>query len=317
MDRLELIKRNVQEIVTEEELEELLKKKEAPCAYVGYEPSGKIHMGHVLTVNKLIDLQNAGFRITVLLADVHAYLNKKGTLEEVKKVADYNKRCFIALGLDEEKTDFVYGSDYQLGSEYMLNVLKLSQAVTLNRATRSMDEVGRAMDNPMVSQMVYPLMQAIDIAMLEVDVAVGGIDQRKIHMLARENLKALGFPTPVCIHTPILLGLDGTKMASSKDNFISVDDTEEDIYKKFKKAFCKMGDTEENPILALFRYHIFPRYEKIVIERPEKFGGDLKYNSYSEMESAFAAEDLHPMDLKNSAAKYINEILDPVRKVLL
>lgn len=317
MDRLELIKRNVQEIVTERELEDLLNKKEAPRAYVGYEPSGKIHMGHVLTVNKLIDLQKAGFKITVLLADVHAYLNRKGTLEEVRKTADYNRRCFIALGLDEEETDFVYGSDYQLGAEYMLNVLKLSRTVTLNRARRSMDEVGRAMDDPTVSQMVYPLMQAVDIAMLGVDVAVGGIDQRKIHMLARENLKSLGFETPTCIHTPILLGLDGTKMASSKDNFISVDDNEEEIYRKFKKAFCKIGDTEENSILALFRYHIFPRYETVVIERSEKFGGNVTYTSYAEMESAFVAESIHPMDLKNSAAKYINEILDPVRKVLL
>jgi tyrosyl-tRNA synthetase len=317
MDRLELVKRNVEEIVTEEELQELLKKKESPRAYVGYEPSGKIHMGHVLTVNKLIDLQKAGFEITVLLADVHAYLNKKGTLEEVRKIADYNRRCFIALGLDAEKTDFVYGSDYQLGAEYMLNVLKLSRVVTLNRARRSMDEVGRAMDDPAVSQMIYPLMQAVDISLLEVDVAVGGIDQRKIHMLARENLKSLGFETPICIHTPILLGLDGTKMASSKDNFISVDDTAEEIYRKIKKAYCKIGDIEENPILALFRYHIFPRYETIVIERPEKFGGNLTYTSYSEMESAFMAEDIHPMDLKNSAAKYINEILNPVRKVLL
>lgn len=317
MDRLELVKRNVQEIVTEEELEELLKKKEAPRAYVGYEPSGKIHMGHVLTVNKLIDLQKAGLKITVLLADVHAYLNRKGTLEEVRKIADYNRRCFIALGLDEEKTDFVYGSDYQLGAEYMLNVLKLSRAVTLNRARRSMDEVGRAMDDPTVSQMVYPLMQAVDIAMLDVDIAVGGIDQRKIHMLARENLKSLGFGTPVCIHTPILLGLDGTKMASSKDNFISIDDTEEEIYRKFKKAFCKIGDVEENPILALFRYHIFPRYETVIIERPEKFGGNLTYGSYAEMEKAFVEEKVHPMDLKNSAAKYINEILNPVREVLL
>ncbi|HII80741.1 MAG TPA: tyrosine--tRNA ligase [Methanosarcina sp.] len=317
MDRLELIKRNVQEIVTEEELEGLLNKKEAPRAYVGYEPSGKIHMGHVLTVNKLMDLQKAGFKITVLLADVHAYMNKKGTLEEVKKIADYNRRCFIALGLDEKQTDFVYGSTFQLGPEYMLNVLKLSRAVTLNRAKRSMDEVGRAMDDPMVSQMVYPLMQAIDIAMLGVDVSVGGIDQRKIHMLARENLKSLGFEVPICIHTPILLGLDGTKMASSKENYISVDDTEEEIYRKFKKAFCKIGDVEENPILALFRYHIFPRYESIVIERPEKFGGNLTYHSYAEMESDFIEEKVHPMDLKNSAAKYINEILDPVRKVLL
>lgn len=317
MDRLELIKRNVQEIVTEGELEELLNNKETPRAYVGYEPSGKIHMGHVLTVNKLIDLQKAGFEITVLLADVHAYLNRKGTLEEVRKIADYNKRCFIALGLDKEKTNFVYGSDYQLGAEYMLNVLKLSRVVTLNRARRSMDEVGRAMDDPTVSQMVYPLMQAIDIAMLGVDVAVGGIDQRKIHMLARENLKSLGFETPICIHTPILLGLDGTKMASSKENFISVDDTEEEIYRKLKKAYCKIGDTEENPVLALFRYHIFPRYETVVIERPEKFGGNITYKSYEEMENAFVAESVHPMDLKNSAAKYISDILDPVRKVLL
>ena len=317
MYRLELVKRNVQEIVTEEELEELLNRKEVPCAYVGYEPSGKIHMGHVLTVNKLIDLQKAGFKVIVLLADVHAYLNRKGTLEEVRKIADYNRRCFVALGLDEKKTDFVYGSDYQFGAEYMLNVLKLSRAVTLNRARRSMDEVGRAMDDPTVSQMVYPLMQAVDIAMLEVDVAVGGIDQRKIHMLARENLKSIGFKTPVCIHTPILIGLDGTKMSSSKDNFISVDDTGEEIHRKFKKAYCKIGDLENNPILAILRYHIFPRYETVVIERPEKFGGNLIYTSYYEMENDFVAENVHPMDLKNAAAKYIDQILESVRNVLL
>jgi len=317
MYRLELVKRNVQEIVTEEELEELLNRKEVPCAYVGYEPSGKIHMGHVLTVNKLIDLQKAGFKVTVLLADVHAYLNRKGTLEEVRKIADYNRRCFVALGLDEKKTDFVYGSDYQFGAGYMLNVLKLSRAVTLNRARRSMDEVGRAMDDPTVSQMVYPLMQAVDIAMLKVDVAVGGIDQRKIHMLARENLKSIGFKTPVCIHTPILIGLDGTKMSSSKDNFISVDDTGEEIHRKFKKAYCKIGDLENNPILAILRYHIFPRYETVVIERPEKFGGNLIYTSYYEMENDFVAENVHPMDLKNAAAKYIDKILESVRNVLL
>ncbi|NPE31423.1 tyrosine--tRNA ligase, partial [Methanococcoides sp. SA1] len=100
MEKMDLIKRNVQEIVTEEELTKLLETKEHPSAYTGYEPSGKIHMGHVLTVNKLLDLQKAGFEITVLLADVHAYLNQKGTMEEVRKTADYNKECFLALGLD-------------------------------------------------------------------------------------------------------------------------------------------------------------------------------------------------------------------------
>ncbi len=314
MDRLALIKRNTEEIVTQEELERLLEAKESPTAYVGYEPSGKIHMGHVLTVNKLIDLQNAGFEVTVLLADVHAYLNEKGTMEEVREIADFNKECFIALGLEEGKTKFVYGSDYQLEPDYMLRVLKLARSTTLNRAKRSMDEVSRSADKPMVSQMVYPLMQAVDIAMLGVDVAVGGIDQRKIHMLAREGLPGLGYKAPICIHTPILLGLDGKKMSSSSNNFISMDDSGKAVKKKVNKAFCPEGDIVDNPVLALFKYHIMPRFEEITIHRPEKYGGDLHYPGYEELEAGFASKELHPMDLKAGAAEYMNRILEPVRE---
>ncbi|MRG77852.1 MAG: tyrosine--tRNA ligase, partial [ANME-2 cluster archaeon] len=291
MDRLALIKRNTEEIVTQEELERLLETKESPTAYVGYEPSGKIHMGHVLTVNKLVDLQNAGFEVTVLLADVHAYLNEKGTMEEVREIADFNKECFIALGLEEGKTKFVYGSDYQLEPDYMLSVLKLARDTTLNRAKRSMDEVSRSADNPRVSQMVYPLMQAVDIAMLGVDVAVGGIDQRKIHMLAREGLPGLGYKAPICIHTPILLGLDGKKMSSSSNNYISMDDSGKAVKKKINKAFCPEGDIVDNPVLALFKYHIMPRFEEITIHRPEKYGGDLHYRGYEELEAGFASKE--------------------------
>jgi tyrosyl-tRNA synthetase len=314
MDRLALIKRNTEEIVTQEELERLLETKESPTAYVGYEPSGKIHMGHVLTVNKLVDLQNAGFEVTVLLADVHAYLNEKGTMEEVREIADFNKECFIALGLEEGKTKFVYGSDYQLEPDYMLSVLKLARDTTLNRAKRSMDEVSRSADNPRVSQMVYPLMQAVDIAMLGVDVAVGGIDQRKIHMLAREGLPGLGYKAPICIHTPILLGLDGKKMSSSSNNYISMDDSGKAVKKKINKAFCPEGDIVDNPVLALFKYHIMPRFEEITIHRPEKYGGDLHYPGYEELEAEFASKELHPMDLKAGAAEYMNRILEPVRE---
>ncbi|NJD77535.1 MAG: tyrosine--tRNA ligase [Candidatus Methanoperedens sp.] len=317
MDSLSLITRNTEEIVTKEEIEALIESNKQPSAYVGYEPSGKIHMGHVLTVNKLLDLQQAGFKIMVLLADIHAYLNEKGTMDEVRKIADYNKRCFIALGLDEKKTKFVLGSSYQLKPEYMLDVLKLARSTTLNRARRSMDEVSRDAENPKVSQMIYPLMQALDIAHLGVDVAVGGIDQRKIHMLAREGLPELGYRAPVCIHTPILLGLDGKKMSSSKGNYISVDDTAEGIKKKMKGAFCTEGEVKDNPVLSLFKFHIMPRYPEIVIKRPEKYGGDLHYESYEKLESDFAAKALHPMDLKAAAAGYMNEILEPVRKLMV
>ncbi len=316
MDTLALITRNTEEIVTKEEIEALVDSKKQPSAYAGYEPSGKIHMGHVLTVNKLLDLQRAGFRITVLLADVHAYLNEKGTMDEVRTIAEHNKRCFIALGLDENNTNFVLGSSYQLGSDYMLDVLKLARSTTLNRARRSMDEVSRDAENPKVSQMIYPLMQALDIAHLGVDVAVGGIDQRKIHMLAREGLPELGYKAPICIHTPILPGLDGKKMSSSKGNYISVDDAPDDIKKKIKGAFCVEGEVKDNPVLALFRYHIMPRYPEVVIKRPSKYGGDLHYQSFEGLESDFASKALHPMDLKSAAAEYMNEILEPVRKLM-
>ncbi|OYT63255.1 hypothetical protein B6U67_03180 [Methanosarcinales archaeon ex4484_138] len=161
-------------------------------------------------------------------------------------------------------TRYVSGTEFQLGSEYTLNMLKLSRTTT--RARRSMDEVSRDAENPYVSQMIYPLMQAVDIAMLKVDVAVGGIDQRKIHMLARDTLPSIGF--------------------------------------------------KNNPILELFKYHIEPRYGKLIIERPEKFGGDIKYENYTALENDFAEKKIHPQDLKTSAAEHLINIFKPVRETM-
>lgn len=315
MDRLELVMRNTEEIVTVDELKALLEQKNRPRAYVGYETSGKVHLGHMLTANKLLDLQKAGFDVVVLLADLHAFLNEKGSLEEVRKIADYNRDCFMALGLDPERTEFVYGTNYQLKPEYMLKILQMARNTTLNRARRSMDEVSRNAENPMVSQMIYPLMQAVDIADLKIDLAVGGIDQRKIHMLAREELPRLGLPAPVCMHTPLIPGLNGEKMSSSKGNNIAVDEPAVDIEKKIMSAFCPAKVVENNPIMAIFKYHVFPRIEGgITIKRPAKFGGDMTYQNYEELEAAFVSGAMHPQDAKKACAAYMNEILAPVRE---
>jgi len=313
--RIKIIKRNLVEVVTEEEMIEVLEKKK-PKAYVGYEPSGEIHLGHMMTVNKLIDLQQAGVDIIVLLADLHAYLNEKGDFDEIKEVAEYNRKAFIALGLDESKVKFVLGSDFQLDEDYVLDVHKMARITTVNRARRSMDEVSRRKRDPVVSQMIYPLMQALDIAHLEVDFAVGGIDQRKIHMLARENLPKLGYPSPVCLHTPILVGLDGEKMSSSKGNYISVRDPPETVNQKIRKAFCPEKQIEENPIIQIAQYHIFPRFESFIVERPEKFGGDVEYRTFEELSRDYSAGNLHPMDLKLSIANYLNKLLENTRRKL-
>jgi tyrosyl-tRNA synthetase len=312
MDAYERVTRNTVEIVTEDDLKNLLLKP-VKKVYAGYEPSGEIHLGHLVTVNKLVDLQAAGFEVTVLLADLHAFLNRKGTMERVGELAEYNKKCFEGLGLKNVR--YVLGSDLQLSRDYELLVLQLSQQVTLNRAMRSMDEVGRQMDHPTVSQMIYPLMQAADIAMLGVDAAVGGIDQRKIHMLAREHLINFGYPAPVCIHTPIMNGLDGKKMSSSQGNFISVADSEDDIRKKCLKAFCP-PEIPENPILQIFQHHIFPRLPQVDVKRPEKFGGDRSFARYPEIEQAYQKGEIHPLDLKKTCGECLIEVFRPVREYL-
>ncbi|MDL0140959.1 tyrosine--tRNA ligase, partial [Halobacterium salinarum] len=84
MNAYERITRNTAEVVTEEEVRELAEDPEGKRVYVGYEPSGVLHLGHLLTANKLIDLQEAGMEVVVLLADVHAYLNDKGSFEEIR-----------------------------------------------------------------------------------------------------------------------------------------------------------------------------------------------------------------------------------------
>jgi tyrosyl-tRNA synthetase len=309
MDPYELATRNSVEIITDDELHRLLQKTHKKV-YAGYEPSGEIHLGHLVTINKLIDLQEAGFSVVVLLADLHAFLNRKGTMEQVRELAEYNRRCFEGLGLHD--VTYVLGSDLQLSPDYQLKVLELSQQITLNRARRSMDEVGRNMETPTVSQMIYPIMQMVDIALLKVDAAVGGIDQRKIHMLAREHLAAVGYPSPVCIHTPILNGLDGKKMSSSRGNYISIADSVEDIEKKCQKAFCP-PECEENPVLQILQYHIFPRSGTVVVKRPAKFGGDREFGSYPEIEEAYRKGEIHPLDLKKTVGTYLADILSCVR----
>jgi len=326
MDAHELITRNADEVVTEDEVRALANAPEGKRAYVGYEPSGVLHIGHMLTATKLIDLQDAGFEVTVLLADVHAYLNDKGSFEEIRETAERMKAQFIAYGLDEERTAFVLGSEYQLDEEYTLDLHAAELATTVSRAKRAMAEIQRG-DHAKVSQMVYPLMQALDIEYLDVDLAVGGLDQRKVHMLARETLPDLGYEVRPALHTPIIADLSTGvgKMSSSDGVTISMEDSAEEIAEKVTGAFCPPtadpdpdgeDNERENPVLQLFKYHVFPRFSNVVVERPDKYGGDLEYEDYETLEADLESGELHPMDAKGALADALNELIEPGRQQL-
>ncbi|MDZ7700956.1 MAG: tyrosine--tRNA ligase [Halobacteriales archaeon] len=326
MDALERITRNTAEVITDEEVRALAEDPAGRRAYVGYEPSGVLHLGHMLAANKLIDLQDAGFEVVVLLADVHAYLNGKGTFEEIRETAERMREQFIAYGLDEDRTEFVYGSSYQLDEDYVLDLHALGLGTTLNRAQRAMAEI-QSGDVAKVSHVVYPLMQALDIAYLDLDLAVGGIDQRKVHVLAREGLPGLGYEAPPALHTPILADLDTGvgKMSSSEGTTISMEDDAEALEAKVNGAFCPPtrdpepdadGNEREHPVLQLFRYHVFPRFSSVTVERPEEYGGDVTYGSYEALASALESGELHPADAKSALAAALDELIAPGRAEL-
>ncbi len=328
-ERYALVTRNSDEIVTEEELRTLLATKEHPTAYIGFEPSGLVHMGWVLVASKIRDLTDAGFRVTIFWADWHAAINDKlgGDIENIRTCARYMQDCFTALGIPADKVDYKYASDIVSDTEYWAKAIIVAKATSLSRVKRAMTIMGRSEDEAEVdtSKIFYPILQVTDMFCMDVDLAYAGIDQRRAHMLARDAADKLGWRKPIALHTPLIPGLGGgnrmdpaeSKMSKSKpDKNITIHDTKEDIARKMKKAFCPQDRESEdtNPVLMLCRYVIFPRLGILNINRPEKFGGPISFNSYSELTDAYFSGSLFPLDLKNGVADALVETLKPVEE---
>jgi len=314
--RLELIKRNADEILNEGEIKKIISKKSL-VVYCGYEPSGEIHLGHLVTMMKLLDFQKAGVKPIVLLANWHAWLNKKGDWNFLEKQMKIWEKGMKASGL--KKAKFVKGTDFQRKEDYINDIMIMALDTTVNRGIRSMQTVARDIENAKISQIIYPLMQIEDIKVLNLDFVVAGIDQRKIHALGLELFSKIGMKKkPVFIHTGMINSLTGpgAKMSSSTPkSMISIRDKKEDIKNKINKAHCIAGEIKENPILDICKLLLFPKFEKLKINRERKFGGDVIYDSYKKLESDFLTKKLHPADLKNTVTEYLEKLISPIRKI--
>lgn len=350
-ERLALIKRNTMEVVSEEELRTVLETKEQPLAYIGFEPSGIVHMGWALVTAKIKDLCDAGFKVIILWADWHASINDKvgGNLDNIRAVARYMEDCFVALGVPADKVEFRYAQDVVNDLSYWENIIKVGKITSLSRIKRTMTIMGRKEDEAELdsSKIIYPLMQCVDMFQLGVDVAYAGIDQRRVNMLAREVAEKFGWKKPIAIHTPLLPGLkggarmngDGAKdktvreeaksmdeqsaamidMKMSKSDptsSINIHDTPDSVRQKIKKAYCPPEKENEgtNPMLMIAKYIIFPRFGRMDIERPEKYGGNVSYDSYEALTEAYFSGALGPVDLKAGVADGINRVLAPVNE---
>ncbi len=330
---LSLVLRGVAEpledmVMTLDEVKEIMKREEKRT-YIGYEPSGPIHMGAASTILKLEEMARAGFTSIALIADVHAVLNRKGPESIIRDLGNtYYEVVFKELGSGRIKS--ILGSDYQLSEDYVMDLLYLSTKVTSKRAWRAMSVIARESENPYVSQMIYPLMQALDILYLKVNVAIGGTDQRKIHALARDifarplDLRVERY-VPSAIHINITPGLlRGEKMSKSKpQTHVAVHDPPELIIRKMNSAYCPPSDEDQydqegnlrNPVLGVFRDLILRGEQTILIERARsKGGGVMEISDYKELEKLYISGEIHPADLKRRAADYLIDLFEPIRE---
>jgi len=348
-ERFELIKRNTEEIIGEEELKNLLKNGEKIKHYIGFEISGKPHLGHGLVcMSKVKDFHDAGADVSIFLADWHSWINNKlgGNMETIQKVGvPFFKEALIAaykcVGGNPKDLKFVLGSEfYHNNDNYWETVIDVSKNTTLARIQRSITIAGRNEGESVnFALMIYPPMQVADIFAQKINVAHAGNDQRKAQVIAREVALQLKNPLknkkgekikPIAVHGHLILGLQKptmwpvpkenmqelwSQMKMSKSipsSAIYMVDNEQEIRKKIAGAFCPEGEIEFNPLMDWAKYIIFINDKsKLEVKRPEKFGGDVVYDSYEKLEKDFSEKKLHPMDLKNAMADKLVEILKP------
>jgi tyrosyl-tRNA synthetase len=283
-----------------------------------------------MTALKVRDLMEAGVKPCIFLADYHTWINGKlgGDLELIRKIAaGYFKHAFVALGLPEDKVEYVLASEIY-DDDYWKMVLDIARNTTMKRMLRCVTVMGRKESDALSSSAVlYPAMQAADIFKLGVDIAHSGMDQRKVHMLAREVVPKVGHEKPVALHTGLLPGLQSkcrmnptedevieAKMSKSiPDSAIFVHESEEEIRRKIGKAQCAPGIIEGNPVVQYAEMLVL-RDRGLKIERPEKFGGDVEVADAAELRRMFAEGKLHPMDLKNAVARELCGMLKPARE---
>ena len=324
-----------EEVVTEEDLRALLESKEHPKHYIGLEVSGALHLGSLVVSGfKVNDFIRAGMDCTVFLADWHSYINNKwgGDWDLIKRMAkEYYADAFTFFCPGVE---IKYGSALYEGSgRYWEDVVRFSKQISLERDVRCLTVMGRSTKEKLdVAQYLYPPMQATDIHAMDLDVVHAGMDQRKVHMLAREVFPSLRWKKPVAVHHHILAGLQepkatgvdedakldkvvSSKMSKSKpDSAIFIHDSEQEIQRKLRKAWCPEKVVEGNPILEYARYIVFHEKSSFTVERPEKYGGDVAFGGFQELERAYSEGKVHPNDLKESVARELASVLEPVRK---
>lgn len=323
LERLKLMVNGAQEVVGLDHLISVLAGGPSMAGddvircYVGFEPSGTAHIGWKVLALRLRKLLDARANVMVFLADWHAWVNDKfsGDMAAIQTTARYMEDTFRALLGHPEEGDgagqlrFVWASTVMSDGDYWARVLRCSKGMTLAQVRKTFSIMGRdeaSSDNDL-SKFYYPAMQAADIGHMHIDLAIGGMDQRKAHMYMRDVSQRWGWRKATCLHTPIISGLNASggrmetfdhKMSKSDPRgAILLHDDQAVMRKKMRKAYLDPAD-EHSPVYELAEHIVLPEQGVIHVTPNPKFGEPSTWDDLDAFRAAVADGTLHPLDAK-------------------
>ena len=327
-ERLHLMVGDVEEVVGVEHLIQSLQGGTSHGGdgvlrcYVGFEPSGKAHIGWKVLSLQLRRMLDANANVMVFLADWHAWVNDKfdGDMEAIQTTAMYMQETFRALlnhppeGTGPGELQFKWASELMESSEYWARVLRCSKGATLAMVRKTFTIMGRdeASSDHDLSKFYYPAMQAADIFEMDIDIAIGGMDQRKAHMFMRDVASKYGWQKATCLHPAIVSSLKASgsrmesfdhKMSKSDPNgALLLHDTIEEVRKKMKKAYISPDDPQ-SPVYELAEHIVLPEFGAIHVTPNPKFGEPSTWTNLDEFRDAVMDGTLHPFDAKMGVAE--------------
>ena len=300
-------------------------------AYIGLEPSGKAHLGWILLADTIRNMLDEGVNVIILLADWHAWVNDKfdRDMDKITLAGEYMTEVFRALlanpseGAGAGQIRFLSASELMDSGKYWERVLRCSKNMSLSRVRRTFSIMGRDEDSSDhdLAAFYYPALQAADIFELEIDIAFGGMDQRKAHMYMREVADKYGWTKATCIHTPMMSGLKGPggrmdsfdhKMSKSDPgNAILLDDDPDSLRAKMRKAFLEVGNLD-SPVFEIAQHIVFPNLDSITVTPDPKHGEHSTWGDSQSFAGAVSDGTIHPLDAKMAVAQGLCEVLSPV-----
>ena len=294
-DLAAITRRGVSRIISEEEFTAMLQRGRPLRLKMGFDPSRPdIHLGHVVGLRKLRQLQDLGHQVILIVGDWTAQIGDPSgrsatrtmlTHAEVLENAESYMRQFFKV-VDRERTQVEWQSQW-FGEFTLANVIELTSRFTINQFLHREDFANRYAENrPIaITEMLYPLMQAYDSVVIESDVEFGGTDQMFNLLVGRELQGMMGQTPQQCFMMPILVGTDGVqKMSKSLGNYVALEEPPAEMYGK---------------LMSLPDSLIASYYEYLT---------DVPDSDIAEMRQAMASESANPMDFKKGLARYITAV---------